>query len=378
VSYEQERLPRQIFRCPAQRCGNYGQTGLAEGVTIGEIEDMKMETGIGFIGAGTNTRVRHLPGFAEIPGVKLVTVANRSEASGRAVAEAFGIAEVAESWEEVVHHPEVDAICIGTWPYLHTEVTTAALSAGKHVLTEARMAADLEGARAMLAASRAHPELVAQIVPSPFTLDLDSTVMRLVAGGAIGELREIFVEHAHGGLLDPEASLGWRQDRRYSGINMLTMGIYHEVIERWFAEPVSVLGAVGRTWMTERMHWETGQPTRVELPESLHILARLGEEVLLNYHFSGIESGPERNQIRLNGSAGALRVDVAGNALYQTGSNGGEEEVEVPGSERRGWRVEADFIESIREGKPVELTSFAAGVRYMAFTAAVFSRIQGQ
>lgn len=339
---------------------------------------MNTEIGIGFVGAGNNTRVRHLPGFAEIPGVKLVTVANRSKASGRAVAEAFGIAEVAESWEEVVHHPEVDAVCIGTWPYLHAEVTTAALSAGKHVLTEARMAADLEGAREMLAASREHPELVTQIVPSPFTLDLDSTVMRLVAGGAIGELREIFVEHAHGGLLDPEAPLGWRQDRRYSGINMLTMGIYHEVIERWFAEPVSVLGAVGRTWVSERVHWETGRPTRVELPDCLHIHARLGEEVVLNYHFSGIETGPERNQIRLNGSAGALRVDVGANTLYQTGGNGVEEAVEVPRSERRGWRVEADFIESIRAGKPVELTSFAAGVRYMAFTAAVFSRIQGQ
>ena len=339
---------------------------------------MKKDIGIGFVGAGTNTRMRHLPGFAEIPGVKLITVANRSEASGQAVAEAFGIGEVAGSWEEVVEHPEVDAVCIGTWPYLHAEATVAAFSAGKHVLTEARMAADLAEARVMLAASREHPELVAQIVPSPFTLDLDKAVMRLLAEGAVGELREIFIEHAHSGLVDPEAPLGWRQDRRYSGKNMLTMGIYEEVVERWFPEPISVLGAVGRTWVTERVHWERGEPTRVELPDSLHIHAQLGKAVVLNYHFSGVETGPERNQIRLNGSTGALRLDIGAKVLYRAGRDGAEKEVEVPPEERRGWRVEADFIESIREGKPVELTSFEAGVRYMAFTEAVFSCIQGQ
>ncbi|MFO7725849.1 MAG: Gfo/Idh/MocA family oxidoreductase [Oceanipulchritudo sp.] len=339
---------------------------------------MKKETGIGFVGAGNNTRLRHLPGFAEIPGVKLVTVANRSEASGRAVAEAFGIPEVAGSWEDVVHHPEVDAVCIGTWPYLHAEVTTAALAAGKHVLTEARMAADLAGAQAMVEASREHPERVAQIVPSPFTLDLDRTVMELIGSGSIGAIREIFIEHAHGGLVDPEVPLGWRQDRRYSGVNMLTMGIYHEVIVRWFADPVTLLGAVGRTWVKERVHWETGRRTPVELPDSLHIHARLGEEVLLNYYFSGVETGPERNQIRLNGSSGSLRVDVGSNTLYRTGDDGTEAEVEVPQEARRGWQVEADFIGSIREGKPVELTSFRDGLRYMAFTEAVFSHIQGQ
>jgi hypothetical protein len=36
------------------------------------------------------------------------------------------------------------------------------------------------------------------------------------------------------------------------------------------------------------------------------------------------------------------------------------------------WRVEADFVDSIRLGKPVALTSFADGVKYMEFTDAVW------
>jgi predicted dehydrogenase len=36
------------------------------------------------------------------------------------------------------------------------------------------------------------------------------------------------------------------------------------------------------------------------------------------------------------------------------------------------WRVELDFVESIRDGKPVTLTNFEDGVRYMEFTDAVW------
>jgi hypothetical protein len=37
----------------------------------------------------------------------------------------------------------------------------------------------------------------------------------------------------------------------------------------------------------------------------------------------------------------------------------------------RGWRVEADWVDSIRNGTPVKFTDFATGVAYMEFTEAV-------
>ena len=121
---------------------------------------------VGFIGAGGNTRLRHLPGFIGCKGVEPRLVCNRSRESSEKVAQEFGIPEVTEDWQEVVSHPDVDAICIGTWPNTHAEMTIAALEAGKHVLCEARMAADLSQAQSMLDASLNHPELVAQLVPA--------------------------------------------------------------------------------------------------------------------------------------------------------------------------------------------------------------------
>ena len=47
--------------------------------------------------------------------------------------------QVSGDWQQVIEHPEVDAVVIGTWPYLHHTLVLAALKANKHVLTEARM-----------------------------------------------------------------------------------------------------------------------------------------------------------------------------------------------------------------------------------------------
>jgi len=61
---------------------------------------------------------------------------------------------------------------------------------------------------------------------------------------------------------------------------------------------------------------------------------------------------------------------VAADRLYR--SDGPTEQlIEIPAENRPGWRVEADFIDSIRLGKPVRLTSFEEGLKYMRFTEAV-------
>ena len=332
------------------------------------------EIGIGYIGAGGNTKLRHLPGFAQIEGVRHVVVANRSEKSGREVASDFGIPRVVADWHEVIENPEVDAICIGTWPYLHAEATIAALEAGKHVLTEARMAMDAAQARRMLQASQAHPDLVAQVVPSPFTLEYDATVQRLLAEEWLGEVRDVTVEHCMDALLDPTAPLSWRQDPQYSGKNMLTMGILHEVVLRWLGVEARSLDGRGKVFTPVRRHWESGERVAVRLPDLLHIHGEFDNGASFAYRFSGVDSRP-RQVIRLTGSAGELELDVAGAALSRCRPGENPEPMAISDTDRQSWRVEADFIESIREGTSVSLTSFADGLRYMEFTDAAYESV---
>ena len=77
----------------------------------------------------------------------------------------------------------INAVCIGTWPYMHRTMTLAALDAGKHVLTEARMASTAAEARDMLAVSRAHPDLVCQLTPTSTSYAIDNVLKRLIDDG---------------------------------------------------------------------------------------------------------------------------------------------------------------------------------------------------
>src|SRR6516164_2795930 len=125
---------------------------------------------VGLVGAGGNTRERHVPGLRAIAGVDIVAVCNRRPESTAAAARALGILRTFGRWQDLVADPGLDAVVIGTWPYLHCPVTLAALAAGKHVLTEARLAMNAAEAHRMLAAARRFPDLVTQVVPSPFGL----------------------------------------------------------------------------------------------------------------------------------------------------------------------------------------------------------------
>ena len=324
---------------------------------------------IGIVGAGANTRAKHLPLLQEIPGVKVVMVANRSVASAQSVAKEFGILGVARHWREVVAAPDVDAIVIGAWPNLHAEATCAALANGKHVLTEARMAAHLAQAETMVAAARAHPELVAQIVPAPMSLDFDAAIAERLP--ALGSLREVCVTHTGGQYADGAMPLGWRQMFSLSGVNTLTLGINYEMVLRWLGEDPVWVQADAAVFTPRRKRTEGGMGD-VEIPESVGVLGRYAAGARLIMHFSGVEIGQPRHEIRLNGERGGLRLDLVAQKLWHTALGGAEAEVVVPPEQRRGWRVEADFVASIREGAPVRLTDFATGVRYMRVTDAVW------
>lgn len=90
------------------------------------------------------------------------------------------------------------------------------------------------------------------------------------------------------------------------------------------------------------------------------------------YHFSAVESGKPRMEFRINGSKGALRFDAANTSLmFAQAGSAEEKKLTLPRDQSRGWQVEADFVRSIREGAPVELTTFEQGVRYMKFTELV-------
>ncbi|MDQ8187475.1 Gfo/Idh/MocA family oxidoreductase [Pelagicoccus sp. SDUM812002] len=331
---------------------------------------------VGVIGAGANTRLRHIPGFRAIEGVSIEVVCNRSEGSSRSVAEAFDIPRIATDWKEVVADPEIDAVCIGTWPYLHAEISIAALKAGKHVLTEARMAMNTEEGEAMVEASLNRPELVAQVVPSPFTLKWDATIRKILASEELGDLREISFAKSLAMNVDSKAPLNWRQDRSLSGNNTLMLGIYYEVVQRWLGVEPERLLANGAVFTNQRRKGADGDLVNIEIPETIDVIAEYESGLRLVGRMTGLELGSGSDGYVISGSKGTLRLDLKTGKLHKALLGAKEIEIEPKAEDVADWNVEADFVKSIREGAPIELTNFEDGLAYMRFTDAAIQSLR--
>lgn len=329
---------------------------------------------IGIIGAGENTRIKHIPGFQAIHGVEVVCVCNRRPNSSRSVADQYKIPRIHNDWREVIADPEVDAVCIGTWPYLHCDASIEALKAGKHVLCEARMGLNLTDAVEMVNAARSQPDLVAQLVPAPMSLDFDHVIKNTLEREELGEIREIVLTHYNRSNIDREAPMHWRQDMDLSGCNVLTLGIFYEMLHRWFPQDPEWLMADAAIYTQFREDKLTGKIKEVKVPDTITVLGRYGNGTRLVLNMTGVDAGQPVSEIRIHGTEGSLRVDFLEMYLFFARMGHDYEiPIDVPRQTRRGWRVEEDFIASIRTGKPVELTSFDEGLNYMRFTQRVYN-----
>jgi predicted dehydrogenase len=321
---------------------------------------------VGVIGAGANTTSRHIPGLQAIEGVEIVSICNRSRESSERVAKQFNIPTVYTNWLDLIEADDTDAIVIGTWPYMHARLTIAALNADKHVMCEARMAMNATEAHEMLATAQANPHLIAQIVPSPFTLGVDKTIKRLLAEGYLGDL--LAIEARVGGtFLDKDSPLHWRQDFNLSGYNTMTMGIWYEAIMRWVGEATRVT-ALSKTFVKMRRSQE-GDLRAVRVPEHIDVLADMACGAQLHLMVSGVAGLVGAPEVYLFGSDGTLRFSEG--KLYGGQRNDKQlSEITIPDHEKGGWRVEEEFINAIRGKEPITHTSFEDGVKYMEFTEA--------
>src|SRR6202045_331593 len=258
---------------------------------------------IGIIGAGNIVRTRHLPALKRNPDVEIVAVSNSTYASAeKFCSENVPGATAIKNWPELVALPDIDVVWIGTPPYMHSAVTISALEAGKHVFCQARMSMDLAEAEEMLAVSKRFPELVTMLCPPPYGMRADLLIKKLLAENSIGKPHDIRMQSFNGQYLNPEAPAHWRQKIEISGLNVLTLGIYVEVMQRWLGEIVGGF-ARGKILTAERRGYQ------VIVPDMFNVLCVFenGAEGVLE--FSGVHGGPGNDGTCIFGDRGAMLYD---------------------------------------------------------------------
>lgn len=109
------------------------------------------EIRVGVAGVGHFGRI-HASKYAQLPGARLVAVADADEARARAVAEELGCAALTDPLDLI---GQVDAVSIAVPTSRHHEVARAFLEAGVHVLIEKPITAQVAEADALIALARA-------------------------------------------------------------------------------------------------------------------------------------------------------------------------------------------------------------------------------
>ena len=202
-----------------------------------------------------------------------------------------------ETFDEMAHNPDIDAVYIGLPNSMHAEYTIRAAKAGKHVLCEKPMAISSAECRAMIdACKKANVKLMIayRVHYDPIWLK----VKELARSGAIGDIQEF-----QGGFRADFKAGQWRLDKKFSGGgSLMDLGIYPLNAIRWIAEeePVSFAAQIAT---------KIPGPRFASVEESIEFSLKMPSGVLASAGSSYGVIGD--NYLAIYGSEGHLRVDPA-------------------------------------------------------------------
>jgi predicted dehydrogenase len=318
---------------------------------------------VGIIGAGGIAQKLHLPDLSQVEGVRVTALQGRKEHRLRSLCERFNVPRFTHDIDELLSDPQIDAVVIATPHPLHVGPGIRALQAGKHVLMQKPLCAQMEEANAFVAAVEASDRTVMCLPHFGATV---YKARELVDAGAIGTVSGAHCRASHGGpevyyaevrdgFGEPAGDL-WFFDASQAAVGALfDMGVYA------VAQLVAILGRVTRVF---------GRATTVAKPTTLEDTATLLLE-FENGALATAETGwcdPARTGVlRVHGTTGKLTSPgEAGAALtrWEPGSYTREDIPPVPYAvDLAGVRIPSShthWVECIRAGKQPPLSNTQA------------------
>ncbi|MEX1018734.1 MAG: Gfo/Idh/MocA family oxidoreductase [Litorilinea sp.] len=190
------------------------------------------------IGAGNIAKI-YVDALAQIPGASIAVVCNRTEASGRALAEKAGAAWLPR-FEDAVARADVDAVIAATPSGTHMEIAQAGAQAGKHLLIEKPLDITLARVDAMIAAAQQAGVILACVFPQRFT-DGAHVAKAALDAGRLGRLTfcdAVLKWHRPQSYYDGSWRGTWALD---GGGALMNQAIHFVDLLQWLAGPVAAV-----------------------------------------------------------------------------------------------------------------------------------------
>ncbi|ADG77986.1 Oxidoreductase domain protein OS=Tsukamurella paurometabola (strain ATCC 8368 / DSM / CCUG 35730/ CIP 100753 / JCM 10117 / KCTC 9821 / NBRC 16120 / NCIMB 702349 / NCTC 13040) OX=521096 GN=Tpau_1357 PE=4 SV=1 [Tsukamurella paurometabola] len=210
--------------------------------------------GMGWMGrvhAQAYARVSHH--YPEGP-ARAVLVALADDVSGRAAqfAEQFGAERAYTDWREVVADPAVEAVSVTAPNFLHREIGTAVLAAGKHLWIEKPVGLTADDARAVADAATAAGRMTA-VGFNYRNAPAVRAARDLIADGAIGAVTHARFRFFSDYAAHPDGALTWRYQRDRGGNGVLgDLGSHGVDLVRHLLGDIDALVADSAVFIPER------------------------------------------------------------------------------------------------------------------------------
>jgi len=285
----------------------------------------------GILGTG-GIASKFADGLSVLTDAELAAVGSRTQEGADRFGEQYQIPRRHASYEALATDPDVDVIYIATPHTFHNENTRLCLEAGKAVLCEKPFAINAVEAAGMIELAREKGLFLMEAMWTRY-LPVIMHVRRLIAEGAIGEVRMLTADFGFRTGFNPEGRL-FNPD--LGGGALLDVGIYPvSLAYALFGQPdtIKTLAGLGETGIDEQsaylFGYESGQ------------LALLSSAVRTNTPHEAIIAGTE----------GLIRIPDWWHARQFTLTKNGETEVVELPFYGNGYNYEAaEVMRCLREG----------------------------
>ena len=219
--------------------------------------------GVGIIGCGTITRLRHAPEYARNADCRLIALADAVPGRAAQLAALYG-AQACEDYHELLERSDIDAVSICTANQTHAVLACEAMRAGKHVLCEKPMAVTLAECESMVAAAERNGKHL--MIGHNMRFDpVHRKAKELLDGGIIGDIITFRTTMGNAGPENwsMEAGSTWFFDKQKAAMGALSdLGI-HKVDLLQYLTGQKVIETTAKV-MTLNKHTATGAPITVD------------------------------------------------------------------------------------------------------------------
>ena len=146
--------------------------------------------------------------FAATPGCRLVAICDQNSTRLKCVGGQFPACGTTSRYEDLLAHPEIDAIVIATPAPTHFALARQALSSGKDVLVEKPMTTVAADAEALIELAARHGRILAVDHTFLYT-DAVRKIKELLDAGEIGDLLYMDSVRTNLGLFQPDHNVIW-------------------------------------------------------------------------------------------------------------------------------------------------------------------------